>query len=208
MILTGNEILTQVAKNNITIEPFVRRQVNPNSYNLRIAPELFVYENYCLDAKKPQHLVEVPFKDGATLEPNHVYLARTVEHTFTDKFVPMLEGRSSLGRLGLFVHVTAGFGDLGFSGYWTLELHCVQPVTIYPYMEICQIYFHTYKGVPSYYSQFAKYNHNTGVQASQIWREFDIDGTYRPERISRQDQECGEDCQPQHPRKCANPLLH
>ena len=187
MILTGPEIERQVFEGAISIEPFFRQQVNPNSYNLRIAPELYVYENYCLDAKKPQRLIKVPFEDGATLEPSKVYLARTVEHTFTDKFVPMLEGRSSLGRLGLFIHVTAGFGDLGFSGYWTLELHCVQPVTIYPNMEFCQIYFHSFQGEPKYYDQFAKYNHNEGVQASQIWREFTLDGSYCPERVYRQD---------------------
>jgi deoxycytidine triphosphate deaminase len=56
--------------------------------------------------------------------------------------VPMLEGRSSTGRLGLFIHVTAGFGDIGFAGFWTLEIFCVQPVKIYPDVEICQIYYH------------------------------------------------------------------
>ena len=62
----------------------------------------------------------------------------------------MLEGRSSVGRLGLFIHVTAGFGDVGFAGYWTLEMFCIHPIVIYPNVEICQIYYHTIQGnIPS-----------------------------------------------------------
>ena len=71
-------------------------------------------------------------EEGLILEPGKLYLGRTVEYTKTDKFVPMLEGRSSIGRLGLFIHVTAGFGDIGFSGFWTLEIHCIQPVKYTP----------------------------------------------------------------------------
>ena len=66
------------------------------------------------------------------LSPHQLYLARTAERTVTHNLVPQIEGRSSVGRLGLFVHVTAGFGDVGFSGYWTLEMFAVHPVRIYP----------------------------------------------------------------------------
>jgi dCTP deaminase len=77
----------------------------------------------------------------------------------------MLEGRSSIGRLGVFIHVTAGFGDVGFSGYWTLEIFCVQPIKIYPEIEICQIYYH---GIEGKYDRYisGKYQNNTGVQPS------------------------------------------
>jgi dCTP deaminase len=83
----------------------------------------------------------------------------------------MLEGRSSVGRLGLFIHVTAGFGDIGFAGYWTLEMFCVQPVKIYPDVEICQIYYHTLAGERSLYKS-GKYQNNTGIQPSLIYRDF------------------------------------
>ena len=84
----------------------------------------------------------------------------------------MLEGRSSVGRLGLFIHVTAGFGDVGFAGYWTLEIFCVQPLIIYPDVEICQIYYHTLLGDYKPYSS-GKYQNNTGIQPSLLFRDFE-----------------------------------
>ena len=98
-------------------------------------------------------------EEGLTLKTNKLYLGRTVEYTKTRNLVPMLEGRSSIGRLGLFVHVTAGFGDVGFEGYWTLEIFCVQPVKIYPNVEICQIYYHSVEGDHETYTS-GKYQKN------------------------------------------------
>ena len=112
----------------------------------------------------------MPFRKGLTLEPGKLYLGRTDEYTRTDGLVPMLEGRSSIGRLGIFIHVTAGFGDVGFSGYWTLEIFCVQPVTIYPHVEICQIYYHDLLGDYDRYES-GKYQNNTGIQPSLLYRE-------------------------------------
>ena len=83
----------------------------------------------------------------------------------------MLEGRSSTGRLGLFIHVTAGFGDVGFAGYWTLEIFCVQPVRIYPDVEVCQIYYHDIHGEYDSY-QSGKYQNNKGIQSSMLYRDF------------------------------------
>lgn len=83
----------------------------------------------------------------------------------------MLEGRSSVGRLGLSIHITAGFGDVGFRGYWTLELHCIEPIRIYPFVEICQIYYHTIKGDYVNY-QSSKYQNNTGIQPSMMYLDF------------------------------------
>jgi dCTP deaminase len=105
------------------------------------------------------------------LEPGRLYLGRTVEHTTTYNLVPMLEGRSSVGRLGLYVHVTAGFGDTGFAGYWTLEMHCVHPIRIYAGVEICQIFYHQIEGEVVNYKS-GKYQHNTEVQASRLWMDF------------------------------------
>ncbi|MEZ6066808.1 MAG: hypothetical protein R3B90_14135 [Planctomycetaceae bacterium] len=86
--------------------------------------------------------------------------------------MPMIEGRSSVGRLGLFVHVTAGFGDVGFSGYWTLEMFAVQPIRVYPGVEIAQIFYHTVEGdITEYASE--KYQHNRDIQPSLLYREFE-----------------------------------
>ena len=139
MILSGKEIQRHIGK-EIIIEPFDQSRVNPNSYNLTLHNELLVYENHELDMKKlnPTKRITIP-EEGLVLEPNRLYLGRTNEFTKTEGFVPMLEGRSSTGRLGLFIHVTAGFGDVGFAGYWTLEIFCIQPIRIYPNAEICQI---------------------------------------------------------------------
>jgi dCTP deaminase len=142
MILTGTEIKAQLG-GNIIIEPFDERQLNPNSYNLRLHNELLVYEEIVLDMRRPNRFrrYTIP-EDGLVLNPNQLYLGRTVERTETFNYVPMLEGRSSVGRLGLFVHITAGFGDVGFRGYWTLEMFAVQPVRVYPGVPIAQIFYH------------------------------------------------------------------
>ena len=172
MILSGREILKHMGK-DIIIEPFCEKRVNPNSYNLTLHNELLLYENQLLDMKRhnPARTIVIP-DEGLILEPNRLYLGRTNEYTATSAFVPMLEGRSSIGRLGLFVHVTAGFGDVGFRGYWTLEMFCVQPVRIYSGVEICQIYYHSIEGDYDLYSS-AKYQNNKGIQPSMLYKDFE-----------------------------------
>ena len=172
MILSGNKILDEIGR-NIDISQFDVSRLNPNSYNLRLHDELLVYEEDILDMKRPNKFrtIRIP-ESGLVLEPGKLYLGRTVEYTRTDKYVPMLEGRSSIGRLGLFIHATAGFGDVGFNGYWTLEISCIQPVRIYPFVEICQIYYHTIGGDYRPYSS-GKYNNNTGIQPSLLYRDFE-----------------------------------
>jgi dCTP deaminase len=171
MILSGLEIFKSLGK-GITIEPFDERQLNPNSYNLRLHGELLVYTSRLLDMKAAQETERIVIPpEGLVLEPDRLYLGRTIEFTATECFVPMLEGRSSVGRLGLFVHVTAGFGDVGFRGYWTLEIFCVQPVRVYPGVPICQIYYHTIMGDFERYDH-GKYQNNTGIQPSLLYRDF------------------------------------
>ena len=172
MILSGKEILAHIGK-EIEITPFNKSQLNPNSYNLRLHNELWVYDDVILDMKNPSgwHKIEIP-EDGFVLMPHRLYLGRTVEHTKTTNYVPMLEGRSSIGRLGLFIHATAGFGDVGFNGYWTLEISCIQPVRIYPNVEIGQIYYHTIEGEFEPYKS-GKYNNNTDVQPSLLYKDFE-----------------------------------
>lgn len=172
MILSGKEIASRIGK-DIRIDPYDPAQLNPNSYNLRLHNELMVYDNPVLDMKKPNPTspLVIP-EEGLELEPNKLYLGRTVEYTETDGLVPMLEGRSSIGRLGLFVHVTAGFGDVGFCGFWTLEIFCVQPIRIYAGVEVCQIYYHTIAGEYEKYKS-GKYQNNQGIQPSLLYRDFE-----------------------------------
>ena len=172
MILSGLEICQEIDRGNIVIAPFDAKRVNPNSYNLRLHNELMVYTDPILDMKKPNSTVSIVMpSEGILLQPGKLYLGRTVEYTKTNGFVPMLEGRSSLGRLGVSIHATAGFGDVGFAGYWTLEIHCVQPVRVYPYTEVCQIYYHTIHGKYENYAD-GKYNNNTGIQPSLFYLGF------------------------------------
>ena len=179
MILSGKEILSRIGE-DIEIDPFDPERINPNSYNLTLHNELMVYEEVVLDMAKANRVrrIEIP-EDGIVLSPNQLYLARTVERTITHNLVPQIEGRSSVGRLGLFVHVTAGFGDVGFSGCWTLEMFSVQPVRIYPGTEICQIFYHELTGPVEEYD--SKYQHNHDIQPSLLFEELDPDHQNDPQ---------------------------
>jgi dCTP deaminase len=169
MILSGDEIRNHLGS-NILIDPFDESRLNPNSYNLTLHDELLTYEEVVLDMAEPNRTrrQRIP-PQGLVLTPNQLYLGRTVERTETHNFVPMIEGRSSIGRLGLFVHVTAGFGDVGFCGYWTLEMFAVQPIRIYPGVPICQIFYHEITGAYDEYS--SKYQHNHDIQPSLLFQE-------------------------------------
>lgn len=170
MILSGDEILQNLGT-NIEIEPFHEENLNPNSYNLTLHEELVTYEEVVLDMKKSNRIRRMTIPEsGLVLEPNRLYLGRTIERTETHNLVPMIEGRSSIGRLGLFVHVTAGFGDVGFKGFWTLEMFAVQPVRIYPGVSICQIFYHQIEGsIREYCSN--KYQNNHDIQPSLLYKE-------------------------------------
>jgi len=170
MILSGDEILKNLGT-NVVIDPFDPSRLNPNSYNLTLHDELLTYEEVVLDMAEPNRTrrLKIP-PQGLVLTPNQLYLGRTAERTETHNLVPMIEGRSSIGRLGLFVHVTAGFGDVGFCGYWTLEMFAVQPIRIYPRVPICQIFYHQIVGaITEYHSD--KYQHNRDIQPSLLHRE-------------------------------------
>ena len=174
MILSGDEIRNHLGT-EIVIDPFNESNINPNSYNLTLHDEIMIYEEVVLDMRQPNRVrrIQIP-EDGLVLNPNQLYLGRTAEYTETHNFVPMIEGRSSVGRLGLFVHVTAGFGDVGFRGHWTLEMFAVQPVKIYPGVPICQIFFHEIKGkIKEYCSE--KYQNARDIQPSLLYRELNAD---------------------------------
>lgn len=233
-MLTGSEIVKQVRKGNITIDPFSADRVNPNSYNLTLNPTLKVYTHGAdrdylipapkknkeeeiktetdmrtghveynrilpraepellmtgldslndinavkaaqlepLDAKNENEVISfiIP-EEGYVLHPGILYLGRTNEFTGTDRFIPMINGRSSGGRLGISIHVCAGFGDVGFHGTWTLEITAVEPVRIYPNQELAQISFHTpYGKIANLYD--GKYKWQIDPGASRMHYDF------------------------------------
>ena len=189
MVLTGLEILNQIQKGNIEISDFDKKRLNPNSYNLRLHNELKVYNNntttmtyqddpryqdfVILDMKKqnPTRTVIIP-EDGFVLWPNIIYLGRTVEMTKTVGFCPQIEGRSSIARLGVDIHKTAGWGDDGFENYWTLEIVATHPVRIYPFVEFCQIiYMKTFGDATMKYK--GKYQKTEKIDESKIYKEFE-----------------------------------
>lgn len=167
MILTYDDIINEVEKNKknselgINIEPFIKENVGPNSIDFTLSDHLVVYENYELDSKSinKTDTVQIDPINGYTIRPGRLYLASTNEKTYTPTHVPIFHGKSSLGRLGLFVHITAGLGDVGFSGNWTLELMCVQPIKLYAGMKIGQISFHQVSSKPTVdYRTTGRYN--------------------------------------------------
>jgi dCTP deaminase len=149
MILTNKTIIDEIAAGNIVIEPLIEPNIGINSVDLTLSNTLLMYTDHVLDVRNKPQTAEITIPDKVMiLEPGILYLASTVEYTETLRHVPIIQGKSSLGRLGLFVHVTAGFGDVNFRGHWTLELVCVQPVKIYPYMKIAQICYHDISEMP------------------------------------------------------------
>ncbi len=139
-MLSGEQILKQIEEGNIVIKPFDKKNIGPNSYSLHIADELVIYDEDVLECKKPNktRTVKIP-QEGYILRPGELYLSRTLEYTETNHLVPILYGKLSLASLGVTIHITAGFGDIGFKGTWTLEICCIKPVRIYPNMKVAQI---------------------------------------------------------------------
>ncbi|MBW0178161.1 dCTP deaminase [Sediminibacterium sp.] len=143
MILTDKRILEEIDKGTIKIEPYNRADLGSNSYDVHLGKTLALYVDDVLDAKKHNKIEYFDIPDeGFVLEPHKFYLGVTLEYTETHAHVPFLEGKSSTGRLGIDIHATAGKGDVGFCGNWTLEISCKQPVRVYHGMPIGQlIYF-------------------------------------------------------------------
>ncbi len=229
-MLSGLEIKRQVELGNIVISNFNEKQLNPNSYNIKLGRKLKVYEktltsidqieaeinepfrdeymnimnlykeedkrieetekivrdrmedlerrldehrmnvikNYTLDPRKDNETLEIEIpEDGYILVPGRLYLGETEEYTETYGFVPNIDGRSTTGRLGLEIHRTAGFGDNGFKGKWTLEITATHPVLIYPGMEIGQIYYEKIDGDSSM-EYNGKYQNQQGVEAAKV----------------------------------------
>ena len=142
MILTGPRILEEVRKGNITIEPFDQALINPNSCDFRLGDCVKVYKGRVLDTRKVNKTTTVRIPEsGMELSPATLYLGHTFEAIGSNVYVPVIRGKSSTGRLGLFIHITADLVDIGFCGQLTLMLHAVQPIRIYPRMRIGQVTF-------------------------------------------------------------------
>lgn len=149
MILTGEKIFKEWEKNNIVIYPYNTDNLKANSYDITLSPYLLEYSRYAvLDCKlEPTNYTKIVIpKEGWILYPNKLYLGTINEEVGSYKYVPFIEGKSSLGRLGLSIHQTAGRGDLGFTGKWTLELSVLMPLRVYPDMPIGQFVFFKTKG--------------------------------------------------------------
>lgn len=175
MILSDKRILEEIESGHIVIEPYDRKYLGTNSYDVHLGKHLATYKSRVLDAKKHNEIehFEIP-EEGFVLQPNTLYLGVTLEYTETHKHVPFLEGKSSTGRLGIDIHATAGKGDVGFCNTWTLEISCAQPVRIYAGMPIGQLIYFAVEGeVETLYHTKgnAKYNTKTTKPVeSMMWK--------------------------------------
>ena len=151
MILSDREIRAAIADRTLVIEPFDASMIQPSSIDLHVDSQFRVFDNTrypFIDVRKEMEdltsLREVAPEEPFILHPGEFVLGSTLENvTLGNSIVARLEGKSSLGRLGLLIHSTAGFVDAGWSGHLTLELSNVAnlPITIYPGMKIGQISF-------------------------------------------------------------------
>jgi dCTP deaminase len=175
MILTDQGILTAMDNGEIVVRPFRRECLGSNSYDVHLGSTLAVYNDQILDSKKHNKIntFQIP-PEGFVLLPNLFYLGVTLEYTESHKHVPFLEGKSSVGRLGIDIHATAGKGDIGFCNHWTLEISVKQPVRVYAGMPIGQlIYFETKGEILTSYAakSSAKYNQVTEIPVeSMMWK--------------------------------------
>lgn len=175
MILSDKRILEEIQKGTIVIQPYDRACLGSNSYDVHLGGTLATYKDHLIDARKHNAIAyfEIP-PDGIVLYPNIFYLGVTLEYTETHAHVPFLEGKSSTGRLGIDIHATAGKGDVGFCGNWTLEISVKQPVKVYKGMPIGQLIYFPVEGeieIPYNQKSNAKYSGqpNKPVE-SMMWK--------------------------------------
>lgn len=172
MILSGEEIIKHVKSMNIIIEPFNEKQVGPNSYDFTLSDQLLIYDVDQLDCgvDNPTYSFTIP-SSGFKLRPNELYLGCTNERFGSSKYVPWIDGRSSMGRLGLSVHITAGRGDLGFVGRWTLEITVVKPLVVYPNQRIGQVTFFNVEGSKNIQYK-GRYQSQLEPTSSRLWQGY------------------------------------
>lgn len=180
-ILADSEILKRMEKGDIIIKPFYRECLGSNSYDVHLGKFLKVYIDDIIDAKKdnPTEMIKIPKISGFILKPYRFYLASTIEYTETYGLVPFLDTKSSVGRLAISTHQTAGKGDVGFKGYWTLEMTTGKEVRIYAGMPVGQILYHEVTGEvlnPYDKKRNAKYSNQDSMPVeSRMWKNFGKD---------------------------------
>lgn len=181
MILTGSTIICERQAGRIWIDPFVPHHIQPNSYDFTLGHTLLRYTNETLDVAK-ENTVETISIDhmGFVLQPDRLYLGHTVEKMGSSHYVPIIRGRSSIARLGLFIHVTADIIDIGSHNQWTLQLHAVQPLRVYPGMRIGQVTFWTVQGEIVPYT--GKYQGSIGPTPSLSHHDFRSETDNDPKR--------------------------
>lgn len=146
-MLSGEEIKRRMDIGDIIIDDKKKVLVNPNSINLTLHDTIGVYKDPILDLKKENNIEYLKIgEEGMVLYPNNIYLARTNEWTEINNLVPMISGRSSLGRVGFHAHCSASMGSIGYKGYWHIGIRPSTPIYIYKDMQCCQIYFYTVEG--------------------------------------------------------------
>jgi len=198
-ILSGPEILKAVECGHIEVDPFNAAHINPVSLDLTLGSGVAVYDNVVnprrngskeedgslfdvrygglLDMSRECSVSRFEIGPGGFIvRPGILYLMHTAERVLAHKHVPIIDGKSSIGRLGVKIHETAGFGDPGFDGQYTLEVTAVQPVRVYAGTRFCQIRFHEIQGdIRSYKdhkSNYATDEHSRGPVASRSFRMF------------------------------------
>jgi len=171
-MLTGSEIDAEISSKGLAITPYNRKNLNPNSYNLHCGNIVTLYHvTSHIDLMEPESYAVteslIVSDDGLVLRPGLLYLMPTVETIRSEKYIPLITGRSSIGRLGVSIHQEAGFGDIGFAGKFTLQVKVTYPTKIYPGLPIAQVYFITpYGKVDRLYC--GKYQHSNEAVTSRF----------------------------------------
>lgn len=201
MILSGPEILRQIDLGNIRIDPFDPKRANPASFDLTLGDSVAVYKGVVkyfvpsnhpnadngralaplelgiLDMARAQDVLRYKMTaKGWLLKPGIGYLMHTAETVYTQNYVPVLDGKSSIGRMFTKVHETAGYGDPNFNGQYTLEVTVVHPVIVYPGMRIAQIRFHAMEGATALYDGNYKGDNAKGPVPSRVWKQLQDEG--------------------------------
>ena len=178
MILSKTEIQKHIFSGEIEISPYHEKYLNPNGYDLHLGDKVLfpiLGENDIWDAKEEIFYIERSFGESMVFLPGFLYLASTIEYTATHNTVPVFEGKSSIGRMGVDVHICAGFGDVGFCGHWTLEIRVMYPTRLYAGMPIGQLVWHEVKGeINESYKQMGSYSGQSGEpNPTKLWNNFE-----------------------------------
>lgn len=185
MILSDTDIKKEIKSKRLLVTPFDKTSIQPASLDVKLGSEIRIFKNTqkaCLDVKEPfedyMELIKIPKGKPLVVHPGEFLLGTTVEKVkLPDDLVGQLNGRSSLGRLGIIVHATAGFIDPGFEGFVTLEMTNMAniPIALYPGMRIGQIAFIKLSSPsekPYGKKVNSKYSGQVGPTTSRIWKDF------------------------------------